>query len=140
MMRLLFVLICILTPSIAMADESLSEFYEQLRYLSERDKVLSENIANADTPGYKPKELRKRRPADDVAMAKTNGMHMDLDGASDEFSLVKGDVSEIKPNGNSVNVERELFKKSENATRLNETVNLYNKAKGMLNTAVVGNK
>lgn len=140
MMRLLFVLICMVTPSIAMADESLSAFYEQLRYLSERDKVLSENIANADTPDYKPKELRKRRSGDDVAMSRTNNMHMDLDDSSDEFSLVKGDISEIKPNGNAVNVERELFKKSENGTRLSETVNLYNKAKGMLNTAIVGNK
>ena len=29
----------------------------KLDYLGQRHKVIAENIANADTPGYKPKDL-----------------------------------------------------------------------------------
>lgn len=31
----------------------------RMAWLTQRQMVLSQNIANADTPGYKPKDLRK---------------------------------------------------------------------------------
>lgn len=122
----------------AFAKDVFEDFYAHLRYLSERDKVLSQNIANSDTPKYLPKELKKNRKGDTVMIKRTNSMHMDLDEASTEFNLVKGDSSELKRNGNGVDLDRELYKKGENAMKLSEAVNVYNKGKSMINTAIVG--
>lgn len=140
MMRLALLILMMCNASLPKAEEALSDFYEHLRYLSERDKVLSQNIASGDTPGYTPKELTKKKSGESMNIAKTNSMHMDLDSGSDEFIMTRGDVSELKPNGNAVNIERELFKKSENATQLHETTSVYNKAKSMINTAIMGHK
>jgi flagellar basal-body rod protein FlgB len=137
-MRLIAILLAYLPINFALASDSFDDFYKHLRYLSERDKLLSQNIANSDTPKYQPKELKKNFREDSVPVYKTNPLHMDLSESSKEFALVKGDISEIKPNGNSVNLDNELYKKGENAMKLNEAINVYNKSKSMLNTAIMG--
>ena len=116
----------------------MDSFYDQMKYLSQRDKVLSANIANSDTPNYKPKELR-RKGGGDSSMSITNSMHMNAD-EDISFDLVDAEVLEIKPNGNAVNLENQLLKKSENSIRLNEATNLYNKSRSMLRTAITGNR
>ncbi len=122
----------------AYAKDVFEDFYAHLRYLSERDKVLSQNIANSDTPKYLPKELKKNRKGDTLPIKRTNSFHMDLDESSAEFSLTDGDLLELKRNGNGVNLEHELYKKGENAMKVNEAINVYNKSKSMLNTAIMG--
>lgn len=53
---------------------------ERMRFLQSRQKLLSQNVANADTPGYKPKDMRQlgvdpaSRGADQTrAMSATGG-------------------------------------------------------------------
>ncbi len=138
MMKLITILLAFLPVTLAFASEPFEDFYKHLRYLSERDKLLSQNIANSDTPKYQPRELKKNTRDDSVPVLKTNSLHMDLSESSKEFALVKGDISEIKPNGNAVNLDNELYKKGENAMKLNEAINVYNKSKSMLNTAIMG--
>jgi flagellar basal-body rod protein FlgB len=125
----------------ALARNTFDDFYNKMQYLAERDKVLSRNIANADTPNYKPHDLqnKSKRDSGDVTIAKTHSMHMSLDEES-QFELVSADFDEIKPNGNAVSLETELAKKSSNATDLQEIATLYNKARGMLKSAITSNK
>ncbi len=138
-MRILF-LIVMAFPFLAEASE-MDSFYDQMKYLSQRDRIISENIANADTPNYQPKELKKRSDkVNDFDIAKTNAAHMDIDGSAVDFELTKSDIREIKPNGNAVSLEDEMLKKSENSLKLMEVTNLYNKSRGMFKAAVAGSK
>jgi flagellar basal-body rod protein FlgB len=138
-MRIITIVFMML-PFFSQASE-LDSFYDQMKFLSQRDRVISENIANADTPKYQPKELKKKgKKGVDISMSRTHPSHMDVDSSPVDFELTKAEVLEIKPNGNSVTLENELMKKSENAMRLMESTNLYNKSRGMLKTAVMGNK
>lgn len=137
-MRYYLALLILLVAPAASAKDVFEDFYAHLRYLSERDKVLSQNVANSDTPKYLPKDLKKSRKGDTVAVLRTNPMHMDLNEASQEFALIEGDIGELKRNGNGVDLERELYKKGENAMKLSEAVGVYNKSRGMLNTAIMG--
>jgi flagellar basal-body rod protein FlgB len=138
-MRIITIIFMML-PFFSQASE-LDSFYDQMKFLSQRDRIISENIANADTPKYQPKELKKKgKNGADVSMSRTHPSHMDVDANPVDFELTKAEVLEIKPNGNSVTLENELMKKSENAMRLMESTNLYNKSRGMLKTAVIGNK
>lgn len=137
-MKYWLALFILLIAPAALAKDVFEDFYEHIRYLSERDKVLSQNVANSDTPKYLPKELKKSRKGETVAVVRTNPMHMDMNEASPGFALVEGDLSELKRNGNGVDLDRELYKKGENAMKLNEAVNVYNKSRSMLNTAIMG--
>jgi len=116
------------------------DHFNQIEFLTKRDEILSKNIANADTPRYKPYDLKMMGGSGmSLSMRKTQGNHMDLGDLSNS-ELVKSPIREIKPNGNAVSLDDELFKKSENATRLQETMGIYNKSRSMLRTAIKGNK
>lgn len=41
----------------------------KMAYLAERQKVIAQNIANADTPGYRPRDLKKLSFKDEVHRA-----------------------------------------------------------------------
>ena len=77
-----------------------------LNLLSARQKLVAANIANADTPGYKTK---------------------DIDFQEEFQSLVKGQQPrtveaaglDTKPDGNNVNIDRETRLLAENAIRFN---------------------
>ncbi len=138
MKHLLTVLLLI---PISLQASELDSFYDQMRFLAQRDKIISENIANADTPKYQPKDLRKKSSKDaDMNMSVTHPGHMDLDGGTGNFELTKAEILEMKPNGNAVTLENEMLKKSENSLRLMEATNLYNKSRLMLKTAINGSK
>lgn len=130
--------ICLLCCSYAYADSPLSSFYEQVEYLNARDQVLAQNIANADTPGYKAKDLTKASRENGIKLRTTNSGHFSIDGTSEKLVIFESDFDEIKPNGNNVSAQNELFKKGENSSQLAETLNAYSKAKAILNTAIVG--
>lgn len=132
--------IFLLIPFYPQASE-LDSFYDQMKFLSQRDRIISENIANADTPKYQPKEIRKKNSnGADLSVAITHSGHMDIEGSGTNYELSKAEILEIKPNGNAVTLENELMKKSENSLRLMEATNLYNKSRMMVRTAIVGNK
>lgn len=124
----------------ANAESLFKDNFEIIKFLTERDKVISKNIANADTPKYKPSELKMRgKSGISLAMSRTNSGHIDFSNSSN-FDLRPAQIREIKPNGNAVNLDDELFKKSENAVRLQEAMGIYNKSRGMYRTAIKGNK
>jgi flagellar basal-body rod protein FlgB len=139
-MKYALTLFLIATSIPAFASE-MDSFYDQMKFLAQRDRIISQNIANADTPQYRPKDIRKsNKDVSGVFVNRTNSMHMDLDDDSTDFELVMADINEIKPNGNAVTLETELLKKSENSLKLMEATNLYNKSRSMLRAAIVGNK
>jgi flagellar basal-body rod protein FlgB len=127
-------------PNFSEASE-LDDFYEQMQFLTERDRVISENIANADTPKYKPKDLkRKTKNEEIVRLKRTNPMHFDVDESAGKFEMMDSTIEEIKPNGNAVNLDRELFNKGNNALDLQQSTNLYNKTKNLMKYAIEGAK
>lgn len=91
--------------------------------LATRQKIVASNIANADTPGYKTK---------------------DIDFQFEFMSLVKGgtpNVSEVaglavKNDGNNVNMDREARMLAENAIRFNIATNLMRSQLTLVRTAI----
>lgn len=139
-MRFLVLILSFSIFNSANAESVFKDYYDQMEYLTQRDMILSQNIANADTPNYKPKELKKSGARDNsLTLKSTNPMHFGIDDSSN-FELSDAEILEIKPNGNAVTLENEVLKKSENSIRLQEATNMYNKSRSMLKTAILGNK
>lgn len=120
---------------------------KRMDWLSQRQKVLAENIANADTPNYKPRDLnpgefqrilRTRSP--ELIPRTTNAAHLRGTTASGGPARVdrQGTTWETSPSGNAVVLEEQLIKVSKTQTDYDMVVNLYRKHMDMFRTALRG--
>lgn len=120
----------------------------RLGWLSQRQAVLAQNIANADTPDYQPKDLQ---PKDFLKLAKnsaSNSTQMSvqktdqdhLDGkASTKLSFAgrhQQQTYEVSPDGNAVILEEQTAKASQTALDHQLASNVYKKYVGMFKIAL----
>jgi len=111
-----------------------------------RQKVLAENVANADSPGYRRRDLQsfdamvggvtRTSLGGGVAMQRTTPMHLasfDQTGGYDER---KGRGFETTPSGNSVSLEDEMMKIADNQGQYQLATTLYAKSLSYLRTAL----
>jgi flagellar basal-body rod protein FlgB len=118
----------------------------KLGYLNERQKLISQNVANADTPGYAPTDLKPftfeqalAAPSSSggVGVARTNGAH--LAGKSAPKPGWKSEVqadSEARLDGNQVVLEDQMIKMQEARMDYDAAIGLYQKSLSMLRLAV----
>lgn len=121
---------------------------QRMSYLSARQGVLAENVANANTPGYKAKDVEE---PDFAAMAEgaggaetltvTNPMHISSAGTPEgEFRTKVMPDSESTPNGNSVVLEDQMMKVSSTQMDYATVTQLYRKALSMIRLAAGGQR
>ena len=116
---------------------------QKMKWLNNRQDILSRNIANSSTPGFKPLDLNAKDFAAAVAdasrsgMTTTNGKH--LSGRSSvggSFRAVAAPDSQASPDGNAVVVEEQMMKVSETQMAYAEASGLYKKMFAMWRTAL----
>jgi flagellar basal-body rod protein FlgB len=116
---------------------------KRMEWLNQRQKVLAENVANANTPNFRPSDLAPQTFRDlvagssgkRVAMAGTSAGHI-AGRPAPAAGLVKGKATDVSPSGNAVVIEEELMKVSETQANYALMTNLYRKHIGMLKTAL----
>jgi flagellar basal-body rod protein FlgB len=107
-----------------------------------RQKVLAENVANADTPGFLPKDLktpsftREGAPVGGrLDAARTDAGHLSLATGRSGEDPVGARRFETSPSGNAVNLEDEMMKVSQNQSDFQLATSLYQKSLQMLRIA-----
>ena len=128
----------------------------KMTWLNERQRVLAQNVANADTPGYEARDIKEpdfgamlkqlqRRPGQavkSVEVVKTDGQHLSGGGGGSalggEMKLdpKKTDGLEPSPTGNAVNLEEEMMKVAQSAADYELAANLYQRHLGMIRLAL----
>lgn len=128
-------------------DSTLSVLSKSLDLRADRHRLLSSNIANQETPGYRAKdinfeeELNKRigvRNASTVSPASTNPGHIPV------ISRYQGSEAEIieRPSDdggydkNSVGIEGEMVRMTENTIMYNATTKMLKSKLNLLMTAI----
>jgi flagellar basal-body rod protein FlgB len=118
----------------------------KMNWLNQRQTVLSQNIANADTPSYRPHDLEKvdfgevmgrasNRPK--IGKVTTNGAHIGANSeVGDADNRKSKTVYEAAPGENAVIIEEQLLKAGKTQADYNLITNLYKKNVGMLQMAV----
>lgn len=113
-----------------------------MNYLDQRQKVLSQNIANANTPNYRPKDLTKvdfstvlKGVTSDNAIRPetTNALHMPSPSgidAADSRKMKK--TYDVAPTGNAVILEEQMVNSSQTMTDFNLMTSLYQKNVNMI--------
>lgn len=119
---------------------------QRLAWLGQRHEVISQNIANTDTPAFKAHDLKPfkfedvlreqtRRP---VNMAVTQVNHLPgVRRRTDAFGeTVERKPYETSPDGNSVVLEEQMGKMNETSVTHRLTTELYKKHLGLIKTAI----
>lgn len=121
---------------------------ERMEWLGERERVLAENIANADTPGYKPKDLKQVNFGDlvkgpegtrlGITARVTQPGHLGgfADGGGKWQAARTQGTYETAPDGNAVNLEQQMMNVAETQADHNLMTSLYRKQIGMLRKAL----
>ena len=114
----------------------------KMNYLDQRQKVLAQNIANANTPDYKPKDLTKvdfgtvlkEVSKDNVLRPETtNAMHMpSASGIDDAQSRKMKKTYDVAPTGNAVVLEEQMVNSAQTMTDYNLMTTLYQKNVNMM--------
>lgn len=120
---------------------------KRMDWLGQRQQVLAQNIANADTPDYvphdlKPQEFRRmveRNFAPSLKPAATQGGHIQTSSLkADDRGVEDKNPYEIAPSGNAVVVEEQLVKVTQTQNDYNAITNLYKKQVAMFKMALRG--
>jgi flagellar basal-body rod protein FlgB len=125
----------------------LSALRTKMQWHQERQRVLAENVSNANTPNFKPTDLvepkfdNKGANVDGgmgaLGMMRTSATHMNATGGAPSF---RGDGGRsgflTKPAGNAVNLEDQMLKVSANQMDYAAATSLYTRSLGLLKTAI----
>ncbi len=120
----------------------------KMDYLNQRQRIIAQNISNADTPKYKPQDLL---PADfgkvlkgvtaqgtqSVSLETTKSNHMPPPNDIPEAQERKQkEVYEVAPVGNAVVMEEQLINSNQTIGDYNLMTSLYQKNVGLIRTAL----
>ena len=134
------------TQDTVMAISDLSIFSAlrtKMHWHQERQRLLAENVANADTPQFRPRDLAPPKfdqpvaSAPQIALALTSPSH--LAGANADavrFQIDRAGGYETTPAGNAVNLEDEMLKVAANQMDYQTATTLYSRSLGLIKTAL----
>ena len=113
---------------------------QQSRYLSTRQSVIADNVANANTPGFRARALQ---PFSDVlddtqlSLAATSPAHLGLTPADAQAAAAVEDQPwEVSESGNSVSLEQEMIKAGDVNRTFSLNASLVKAFHGMLMASV----
>lgn len=114
----------------------------KMDYLNQRQRVISQNISNVDTPGYKAHDLEKVdfrdvlknvTKSNNVFVKRTEQGHITPNGDIDDPRERKmRKVYDVNPSGNAVDMEEQLVSSQANLIDYNMMTNLYQKNVSMI--------
>jgi flagellar basal-body rod protein FlgB len=118
----------------------------KLGYLNLRQKLISQNVANADTPNYAPSDLKPfsfeqamaapLEASSSLSTTRTNAAH--IAGKTVTKSVWKSELapdSEARLDGNRVVLEDQMIKMNEARMDYDAAIGLYQQSLSMIRTA-----
>lgn len=118
----------------------------KMNYLSTRQGVIAQNIANADTPEYRARDLtdvdfgavlKNVTGSKKIRMEQTESGHMTPGGMLGKERELKSRMTyEVAPDDNAVIIEEQMVKASQTTIDYNLMTNLMRKNVGMIQTAL----
>jgi flagellar basal-body rod protein FlgB len=114
---------------------------ERMQWHQVRQRVLAENVANADTPNYQAKDLAplnfdRELSVASLALDRTNPNHLAATGGGTGFATDEDARYEVRPRGNSVTHEDEMMKVASNQMDFEAVTSLYTHSLALIKLAV----
>ncbi len=131
-------------------DKTLQALTTALNFREMRQELITSNVANANTPGFKAKKLdfeealaRALDVDGNMKMNATDGRHYNV--GSGGFNNLEPEIYDnpngvVSENGNTVDVEAEMATMAENKLMYDALVQLINKKMGIMKYAINSEK
>ena len=132
------------------SDKTLKALTTALNFREMRQELISSNVANANTPGFKAKKMdfeealaRALDVDGQMQMGVTDERHHNVGNGG--FNNLEPEIYDdpngvVSENGNTVDVEAEMAKMAENKLMYDTLVQLINKKMGLMNYAINSEK
>lgn len=110
-------------------------------YSGARQAVLAENVANADTPGYRARDLPDFAEAYEAAsldtdLRRTRPGHVGPDTAAGLAAAPVDQPGQASPNGNTVSLETELVRAADIRSRHDLALSVYGSSLDIIRAAI----
>jgi flagellar basal-body rod protein FlgB len=108
----------------------------RMHWHQERQRLLAENVSNADTPKYRPRDLaplqleRAQPTVAALSLSRTESGHLTGSGAA------RAGGHEARHTAHQVNLEDEMIKVAANQMDYQAATTLYTRSLGLIKTAV----
>ncbi|WP_170761297.1 FlgB family protein [Ruegeria lacuscaerulensis] len=114
--------------------------YAMATHAGQRQAVISRNMANADTPGYQPRDVEAfqktfETPGRDVTMIATRQGHLHGDNGPQIWAEFEAEPSG-EPNGNGVSIEEEMLKAVEVRRQHDRALAIYKSSMNILRSSL----
>jgi flagellar basal-body rod protein FlgB len=131
-------------------DKTLKALTTALNFREMRQELISSNVANANTPGFKAKKMdfeealaRALDVDGQMQMNVSDGRHHNVGNGG--FNNLEPEIYDdpngvVSENGNTVDVEAEMARMAENKLMYDALVQLVNKKMGMMKYAINSEK
>jgi flagellar basal-body rod protein FlgB len=128
----------------------LSMLKSKMHYVTQRQTLLAQNVANADTPGYAPRDMKpftfaqamqRTQSANGLHVTRTNAAHLSSDASVASGPVGGGDTqdaadSEERLDGNHVVLEDQMMKLTQAKMDYDTAVGFYQQSLQLLQTAI----
>ncbi len=122
----------------------LSMLRSRMQWGQARQEVLAENVANADTPNYRARDIaapdfsRTLSLVSSVGLDRTDPNHIagQSGGGDSSFATDRSARYEIRPRGNSVSHEDEMMKVASNQMDYEAVTSMYTHSLGLIKIAL----
>jgi flagellar basal-body rod protein FlgB len=113
----------------------------RMQWHQERQQLLAENVSNANTPDFRPRDLapldlRRPQTAGSLAVMRTDPGHIAGATTGTAFPLDRRAEIETAPKGNAVTLEDEMLKVAANQMDYQAATALYARGLGLIKTAL----
>lgn len=115
--------------------------YAMATHAGQRQAVISRNMANADTPGYRARDIEPFSKAFEntsttPAMVATRPGHLNGVGTDGRLWAEQVRAGAVDPNGNGVSLEEEMLKAVEVKRQHDRALAIYKSSIGILRTSL----
>jgi len=113
----------------------------RMQWHQQRQQVLAQNVANSDTPNFRPQDLDEPKfelsapGPGPLQLARTNTGHLQGFGDAANFRGSNNQY-QVRPAGNAVNLEDEMLKVAQNNMDYQAATQLYGRGLNLIKTAI----
>ncbi len=120
---------------------------DRMRWLTQRQRVLAQNIANANTPGYAAKDLKAldfrdalRETQRNLRLSGADGLSFSASSAADAYKVQENRYPyEVTPDDNAVIMEEQVMKLGQTQADYQLTTQIFRKYTDLYKTALGNN-
>lgn len=101
-------------------DQTINSLQNSIQYSNTKNNVISNNISNIDTPGYKAQDVTfkdelGKAMGDSLPAKQTNENHLPFEGNNkNSFNVTDKKNTSYNHNGNNVDIDKEMSELAKN--------------------------